>query len=192
MNVTKEMLNHFIERTNNHINLVKEIYFNSSHHLHFRNELDDEKIQMIDERIENHDNTKFSKELMYYYILITWRYRCIRDGVEFIVPEQIEKEMTNITEIHCKTEAHHPEYWSNESFIINPLDRDKPLKCIDVTSMPYSAIIQMVCDWCAVSVERNSNPRDWFKTNLNIRWHFSDSQVNFINDCINIFWRPYE
>lgn len=190
MNITKEMLNHFIARTNNHINLVKEIYHKSVHNLF---KLDEYAVKnKVDDQIQSHDSTKFSKELMYYYILITWRYKCIGDGVEFIVPEQIEKEMTNITEIHCKTESHHPEYWSNESNVINTLDRDKPLKCIDVTSMPYSAIIQMVCDWCAVSIERNSNPRDWFNSNLNTRWHFSDHQVNFINDCITIFWRPYE
>ena len=190
MNITKEMLNHFIERTNKHINLVKEVYNKSAHNLF---KLDDyHEKNIVDEQLSNHDHTKFSKELMFYYILITWRYKCIRDGVEFIVPEHIEKEMNNVTEIHCKTEKHHPEYWSDETNCINIQDRDKPCKCIDVTKMPVSALIQMVCDWCAVSIERNSNPRDWFKSNLNTRWHFSDHQVNFINEFIDIFWRPYE
>jgi len=185
--ITKEMLDYYMERTNKHISLVKDVFYKS----YLKLDLHYTELLNLSDEIECHDKTKFSKELMFHYILITWNYKCIREGIDFIIPNNIAMEMTKATELHCKLEKHHPEYWSSQTNVVNPDNRDVPLKCINVTNMNKLSMIQMVIDWCAVSIERNNTPMSWFKSNLNVRWHFNEDQVQFINKMIDIFWRPY-
>lgn len=188
MEITKEMIDHFAIRTNKHISLVQTFYMQSYQSLKwFTN---DEHVALWT-RIQTHDINKFQHPLMYYYILITWKYKCLRDNIPFEVSDELNQGMIDATNLHIKNAPHHPEFWDPSFKSVNVNDRDKPSGIsVDATNMIDTCLVEMVCDWCAVSFERGGNPKDWFNMNLNTRWHFNEEQIQLINNWIDIFWRP--
>jgi len=100
--------------------------------------------------------------------------------------------MNKATEHHVKSKAngHHPEAHSpKEVDLISRKDRDKPPKeIIDVTKMPELDIGEMVADWLSMSEEKKSEPKDWAKKNINIRWKFTKEQEDLIYELIDEMW----
>ena len=74
--------------------------------------------------------------------------------------------------------------------IINKNNRDEPIEgvMIDSTKMPDLALAEMVADWCAMSEEKHTDPIDWARKNVNVRWKFTDSQTKLIYDLIEKIW----
>jgi len=115
--------------------------------------------------------------------------------VKFITPpKEIEAEMMAATYWHIKHNHHHPEYWDPTTTIeesLNFNDRNAPpKKMIDATKMPLTYVAQMVADWTAMDEEKNKkdlgNAKNWADKNINIRWSFSPTQVEFIYKLINL------
>ena len=52
-----------------------------------------------------------------------------------------------------------------------------------LTWMRFSA------DWMAMSEEKGTDPNDWAKNNINVRWKFTDEQEDMIYALIKDFWR---
>lgn len=176
----EKMRDHFYQRTNNHRSLVLEFF----------DRLPAKLYNIVDyKEINEHDMSKFEEPEFTPYVFITEKYRCIRENIPFFVDEDMELRMYQATIHHVKNNKHHPEFWSNENVIINFDDRDKPQQLINAENMPNKYIIEMVCDWCAVSKERNTNPFDWAKNNINIRWKFSKDQEQTIYNTLNSIWR---
>ena len=79
---------------------------------------------------------------------------------------------------------HHPEYW-------DVLTDKQEKKLVDGTKMPKHAIIEMVCDWGAMSIETGkplkAGIKSWAKKNINVRWKFTNEQEKFIYEIINAF-----
>ena len=185
MKITKEMIEYSKQRQMKHVNLVKK----------YADKLKDSKLKQFD-NIANmiltlHDKSKSEEPEYTPYICINWKYKCLAEGVEFICGEKMEDKMNEATFHHVKNNPHHPEYWDmflNEN-PINSTDRDKPSDIIvDGTLMENQYLIEMCCDWCAVSDERKTNPFDWAKANINKRWKFEKQQENLIYDTLNILW----
>lgn len=44
---------------------------------------------------------------------------------------------------------------------------------IDGTKMWEVDIAEMIADWLAMSEEKNSDPYEWAKKNINVRWKFT-------------------
>src|ERR1017187_5777231 len=110
--------------------------------------------------VKLHDLSKFENPEIIPYIYITWRHKCNNEGKKYKVPAGIDD--TEATKHHVKNNPHHPEYWSDETNVINTVDRDAPLKLIDATKMPILAVCEMVADWSAMSEERGTNtPQEW-------------------------------
>ena len=193
---SEEMEQHFIERTKEHINLVrgaidKIVNRNPEWRAFYENEL----IQ----RGEVHDQSKFEEPERTPYISITWRHKEERDNDEFDpindkgyqTPGMLSKKEENQATLHhVTTNSHHPEaHLKDKSDAnINAKDRDKSDKCIDASNMPNIDIAEMVADWQAMSEELQKNTaREWFDKQKDIRWHFSDEQVVLIDKLLKVF-----
>lgn len=172
--VPQELIQYYESRTYDHIECVQ------------RNSLYLADIGLsigksIVNRCLNHDQSKFYNPELLPYIYISWKYKCIDDNIEFEIPENINDD--EATYHHIINNAHHPEYWSlnkNEN-MINKNDRDAhPDEPINATSMDELSIVEMICDWHAVGLERGNTAKEWADKNVNSRWLFNDHQVDMI------------
>ena len=56
--------------------------------------------------------------------------------------------------------------------------------------MDEESIIQMVCDWAAMSLELGTNtPMEWFDKVNGTRWYFTPSQQDLICSTIEKVWK---
>ena len=55
--------------------------------------------------------------------------------------------------------------------------------------MPELDVAEMVADWLGMSEEKNSDPKDWAKKNVNVRWKFAPKQVKLINELVKEIWK---
>lgn len=143
--------------------------------------------QKIGFNFEQHDHTKFSAELIEPYILIDNAYRKDLDP-----PVPYTKVMAEAAFKHIKAEPHHPEYW-DETASMNydgGLHSSDTIATVDASGMSVPAICEMVCDWCAMSVELESSPVEWATKNIGVRWNFTDDQEELIFLLIRVLWTP--
>jgi hypothetical protein len=175
---TEEMKDFFQKRTNMHIELVQKWAKKIQQY--------DDKFSGLVEQTEEHDASKFEEPEYTPYLFITWSYKCKAEEKNFEVPKDIKEKMSLATEHHVKSNRHHPEFHSTKEVdLINREDRDKPpQEMIDATSMPWVDLGEMVSDWFAMSNEKKTDPQDWADKNINVRWQFTDEQVNMIYDLI--------
>ena len=176
----KEMEDWFVERTNKHISRV--LKFSK-----LIEQYDGVRFKDLSKQCRNHDRSKFDSDVEKIpYILITWNYHCKDIGKKYDVPEDIKERLLEATKHHVKTNKHHPEYWSDQSDdILNKNDRDKPNgKIVDATKMPIAYIAEMVSDWLSMSEEKGTSITEWCENNINIRWKFTDEQVETIYELV--------
>ena len=186
MQYTEEMSDWFVERTVRHIELVRKyiqrvidagIWFGDS------------ELKALGRRSLTHDASKFEEPERTPYIWITWMYKMKRDGVDFEIPEEIDSDAATLC--HILGNRHHPEYHQDEKLdLLNREDRDGiPEKVIDAAKMSDIDIAEMCCDWSSVAEERGENsPREWADSVVNIRWAFTDRQVDLIYGIIDTIW----
>ena len=185
--ITKEMSDFFDERTKMHIDLVQK----NGNKIIDRLKLTPEEKESFKEILEKHDSSKFEEPEKTPYILVSWKYKVgEKEFNKLNITPEIKEQMNKATEYHVKNNKHHPEYWDDEHTegVINTQDRDKPAVLIDATKMPDVYIIEMACDWTAVSQERKTSPFDWADNNVNIRWKFTDKQKKLIYDVLSIVY----
>jgi hypothetical protein len=185
--VSKEMVCFFNIRTKLHIDLVNKYIDKLSKNIEISKFIDISKLRIVG---GNHDKSKYLDPEYTPYIYVTWSYHLKDMGLEFKCSDFIKKKMNLATNHHVKSNKHHPEYWDNSSLkIINRSDRDKPLsKIIDSTSMPLIYVSEMVCDWMGRSEEKQICPYVWAKNNINIRWKFTEEQIDFIYIILDSSW----
>lgn len=185
MKPTKEMVDHFITRTNNHINLVKK-YANRI------DNLNDIRFNGLVERVVNHDSSKFREPEYSPYVWTTWMYKVTGEGGTFEIPESIKSKSDQATIHHILNNAHHPEFHDpkfDADLMFNTGDRDKPSDVIvDATAMDDLSIAEMCADWCSVGYERGNNPKDWADMNIGKRWKFTEAQSVIIYSLIDIIF----
>ena len=178
-----EMKDWFDKRTKKHIERVQKFCRKIE-------EYDKDRFKGLIEQAEDHDASKLKEPELTPYIYVTWSYKCKDDGVDWEPPDDMDDKMNKATEHHVKSNRHHPEFHcSKEVELINRKDRDKPPEeMIDATKMPELDIAGMVADWCAMSEEKDSKPKDWADKNVNVRWKFSDDQKDLIYELIEAVW----
>lgn len=184
--VSKDMVDHFNKRTNYHIDLVKK-YMDKIIALHLP-EVDGD--ELIIEK-SKHDEGKFKEPEYTPYLHVSWKYKMQGEGKKYEPSKEIADQMNSATFHHVTTHKHHPEYWdpSITQECLNTQDRDKPGKLVDATRMPLTHVASMVADWLAMSEEKNTNPFDWAKNNVNIRWRFTDEQSDLIYKILKAIWK---
>jgi len=190
--ITDEMQDYFLERTHKHINLycdktkilskIVDAGFDGNVLVDFSN---------------SHDFSKFENPELYPYILITWKYKLkfLNKENELKLPDFANDLMAYATLHHIKTNTHHPEFYDDniqlenyKEYSFNNRDNSNMTACYS-KPMPTQNIAEMVCDWCAVGEERNTNPIEWANANVNKRWLFTSNQINsiykYLRDILN-------
>lgn len=139
----------------------------------------------LDARAREHDMTKYGEGEYFPYVLLTWNYLT---GGDYVIPKCYLKKTHAATFLHCKNNKHHPEHWDKE-LKTNPIsfeDRDKPSGIlVDAKSMDRISIMEMICDWVAVSDEKNTDLDKWCRENIGVRWDFTLEQQELIEQTIS-------
>lgn len=174
----QDIKSYFIKKIKNHIRLVQD----------YARLIEQEfpEAKGLSQIAKSHDASKLVEPSLTPYSHITWRDREKHKGRQYIIPDDIDD--TAAVEHHVKTNKHHPEYWTDQINTIHPENRHKIQKLIDATKMSDMAIFEMCADWMAVSEEVNSNPKDWGRKNINLRWKFSKRQEQLIYNVFNKIW----
>jgi len=178
---TKEMVDFFHQRTDTHIRRVQKYAVKLAYEFDMLAEL----IRVV----KLHDLSKYDDPEYLPYVYLTWIKKCQKDGVDFEADKSINDKVLWATTRHLLSNAHHPEFWSDNRDPINP-NRDKPKELIDATSMPILYLGEMVADWSAMAEEFNQEgPYKWAQDNINVRWKFTEKQVKVIYEFIDFLWK---
>ncbi|KAF2069786.1 hypothetical protein CYY_008893 [Polysphondylium violaceum] len=129
--ITNEMREYFYKRTEKHINRVRELMMLMEGY---------ETLKRSDllERGIAHDQSKYLEPEVTGYIWLSWFHYCKNSNIKFAYPSDTIIEMVNnAVDHHLKSNLHHPESHSN------------------INNMSTLDIVEMVCDWSAISQELN-------------------------------------
>lgn len=179
--MSSQMSNQYYNRTDRHVGLVHK-------YCHLIADKFPE-FEELRQRAIVHDDSKYKEPELSPYMFITWKYYCADTGLDFQQcnpPDNIDELMMEATHHHVTTNSHHPEYHSpDKTNLINRENRDKPpKKMVDATSMPRLDIAEMVADWSAMGEERGNSAKEWADKNVNIRWKFTDEQVELMYEIM--------
>lgn len=156
---TKEMEDYFLKRTKQHIervaaNLFKMVQYKSV------------SLQQAQERAALHDLSKYEQHERAGYIFLTWWHYCKKNQIPFEYPSGVEQLVEQSVQHHITNNVHHPETHA------------------DCNSMSELDIVEMVCDWTAISQEYGSPSCKAFVDKNLHRWAFNDAVKIFIYETI--------
>jgi len=124
---------------------------------------------VIKERAENHDKTKYQSAEMIPYVWLTWFHQQNKEGKDFKYPDGVEKQVEKATLHHIEHNRHHPEF-HNQPSNMTPLD-----------------IMEMVADWAAMSQELGTSLKGWVDDVAMEKWEFSKKQQKLIYQIVGLF-----
>jgi hypothetical protein len=202
LNITKQDVDNFYDRTNKHIKRVIDnasIISNSisDSFLSEYSEYNDIGIRGFMSNVLNHDKSKFSDELRNDYIKINSYYRIRREleaDEEFLKKKvKIKNYLPDISDTskswqkHCMIESHHPEHHvSIEDRFNYP---------ITPASMGMWDIAEMVCDWAAMELELSKETKidvmPFYNKVAKNKFKFSDIQLKWITEFNNILLQDF-
>jgi hypothetical protein len=58
----------------------------------------------------------------------------------------------------------------------------------DGSKMSDIVVMEMCCDWCAMSEELGGAPLNWFEENVRKKWKFADGQKTNIRQKLKTAW----
>ena len=121
------------------------------------------------------------------------------------LPEDEAKIYNDATIKHILNNPHHPEFFANRrdrKRIEDEFTRENPPMMIDSTKMTDEAILEMCCDWCAMSEEFGNTPWEWFDQTCGyikyddydppMRWLFTNHQYDLIVNTLEKLWGDNE
>ncbi len=165
MEITPAMKSYFDNRTKHHIELVN--YF----------------AKKLGKEYPNHDMDKFEEGMYEPYIIYSWSF-----FKKIELSDEDMKLCNDVTIKHILNNKHHPEYWEKDKSKYTKFSRKNP-NCNTVAyDMDKESIIEMVCDWCAMSKEHHNDPFNWFEENGIGRWTFTEEQKSLIFKTMNDLW----
>lgn len=156
-----EMVEFYEQRTREHISRVARNLKLLAQVMQQRNELL--------ERAMIHDASKFSEEERIPYVWLTEYHRCRRGGIPFEYPPGIEEQVRRAIRHHVTSNRHHPEFHA------------------DPNDMTEVDLIEMVCDWTAMSQEfgqDGGSARGWADKTIGKRVQFDAARTALIYDVI--------
>lgn len=163
-----KMFKNYKERTEAHIKNVGVVFDFLYDNENTKNYLEDMFIYKNElvKRIEDHDQSKFSIEEMMGYILMTEKYGR-KVGYKFSSEDQdiMDKAWSH----HKEVNKHHPEHFDS------------------IDKMMFADIIEMVCDWGAMSLEFGDSLVKYKDEKAYSRFVFTDDQkvvIDFL--CLEI------
>lgn len=106
----------------------------------------------------NHDNSKF-KDLEFYPYRAHWN-PTTREAYLYEIDENFRKETDEAYEAatyhHVTTNKHHPQFWC--------IDEETGEEC-SPREMDIHNILEMICDWEAMSMEKGGSTKAWWAEN---------------------------
>lgn len=153
-------IDRFIERTEKHISRVNKYG------------------AILGIEFPNHDWDKLNTKLLRGYSLMS---------KENLTQEE-RKLIDEATLFHITNNEHHPEYWTTTDITGFTRSNPNPNGIIEATRMLDLPLIEMCCDWCAMSEEFNNSPFEWFDVVNGIRWKFTEKQEDFILETLERLW----
>lgn len=155
----QEAYDYFYARTQKHIFLVRDNLYLWTEKYPQYNELN--------QRAVDHDLSKFYEPEKTPYIWRTWQSYCTLNNIPFKYPPGMEQQTRDAIFHHITHNRHHPEWHPDPDEMTN----------ID--------LIEMVCDWTAMSQEfGDKSAMGWADRVLGRRFHFSDRKCGLIRDYI--------
>lgn len=159
---TQEMIAFYERRTNEHIARVQACLTLLASEMEYGEELL--------ERARIHDVSKFGPEERIPYVWLTEYHRCRRNGEPFEYPEGVDEAVRRAIRHHVTSNRHHPEFHS------------------DPNEMSNVDLIEMVCDWTAMSQEYDQDggsARGWADKIIGNRIAFNNDNRQFIYQIID-------
>ena len=160
---TPEMVTFFERRTNEHIGRVRRCLVVMASLTQHGFELN--------ERGRIHDASKFEPVERIPYIWLTEFHRCRHNGKPFNYPNGLEKLVRKAIDHHITTNRHHPEFHA------------------DPNDMSEVDLIEMVCDWTAMSQEfgqDGGSARGWADRTIGNHQKWNDDKCQFIYEAIDL------
>lgn len=162
---TREELDKFIEYRANHVALVRRI-----------------GTTVFETDFPEHDKDKIACDAddLNLYAL-----RNAMQNGDYNPPEEDKVILSNLVGRHVKSQEHHPEYW-DDGVTVDDFNYEEPTTT-DASRMPAKALLELVCDWCAVAIKLNKGLFRWFNktcTGDTPRFRFTPAQTLYIILCI--------
>lgn len=111
-------------------------------------------IVQVNANINNHDNSKYSKEEFDAY---RKHFFPISDEEKELSKEEFETAWRH----HYTHNLHHYDWWYEN----NKLD-----------NMPIMYVVEMICDWEAMSYKFGTNTKEWYYKNIDTEIHLGEKQ----------------
>lgn len=122
-------------------------------------------LPLIDSCIENHDRSKYSKEEFNAYR--KYFYPVSEDEKELA-----EKEFDEAWKHHYTWNMHHWDWWYHSGI---------------ENSMPFIFVIEMICDWMAMSYHFNNSTKEWYyNEKQNGKIHLGERQTKWVEDILEL------
>lgn len=160
---TADMVAFYERRTKEHIDRVRRCLSVLAAVTEYADELN--------ERAKVHDASKFSPEERIPYIWLTEFHRCRRSGEPFKYPDGMEDQVRAAIDHHMSTNRHHPDFHA------------------DPNDMSDVDLIEMVCDWTAMSQEFDQDggsARGWADKTVGSRVKFNQEKSRFIYAMVDL------
>lgn len=160
---TADMVAFYERRTKEHIDRVRRCLSVLAAVTEYADELN--------ERAKVHDASKFSPEERIPYIWLTEFHRCRRSGEPFEYPGGMEDQVRAAIDHHMSTNRHHPDFHA------------------DPNDMSDVDLIEMVCDWTAMSQEFDQDggsARGWADKTVGSRVKFNQEKSRFIYAMVDL------
>lgn len=125
----------------------------------------------LNERALTHDESKYGPNERVPYIWLTEFHRCRRAGEPFAYPDGMEDRVSAAIDHHVTTNRHHPDFHS------------------DPNDMTDIHVIEMVCDWTAMSQEfgqDGGSARGWADKMIGNRLQLNDERKQFVYSMIDL------
>lgn len=123
----------------------------------------DKIIELIDELVKNHDSSKFSKE----------EFDAYRKNFYPITPEEKESNKESFDAAwkhHYTNNLHHWDWWYESG---------------NMDNMPFTYVIEMICDWEAMGYQFGNTSKEWYEQNKH-KIYLGEKQRNFAEELMNI------
>ena len=118
-----------------------------------------------------HDASKFGPAERVPYIWLTEFHRCRQCDEPFTYPAGVKEQVRAAIDHHVTTNRHHAEFHA------------------DANDMTDVDLIEMVCDWTAMSQEFNQDggsARGWADKTIGTKFQFNDDKRQFVYDMIDL------
>ena len=163
----------------NHQKNIQIAFYEFVNHNHIYDLIDEYDIDLnnLEQRILNHDESKWSNIEFYGY-------RQFYYPLDNELPSKILLDRAWIH--HYSINDHHPEYWiinrkENNELILNE-EWDK-LKSYE---MSIESILEMLCDWIAMSLNFHSSLLTWYYSE-GYKYPFAEQTKEIVNKIIKFF-----